>query len=108
MSRRRKTPKLRVDLQSSTELLRDRRGVSKITRDMVMGRDRYRCQECDNVGVFASGGNEPVEKLEICYRVSPEDGGSNAMGNLVTLCVQCIRRRGCEPIGGPYNYFQWL
>ena len=108
MSRRRDKKKQHVDLYSMVELGRDRRGVSSITRDMVMQRDGYVCQECNNVSVFASGGGEPVEKLEICYRVLPEDGGNHSMGNLITLCVQCIRKRGLEPIGGPYNYSQWL
>ena len=90
------------------ELSRDRRGISSITRDMVMDRDGYVCQECDNVAVLTSGIGKSAEKLEICFRVLPEDGGNNSMGNLITLCVQCIRKRGLEPIGGPYNYAQWL
>jgi len=90
------------------ELRRDRRGVSSVTRDMVMGRDLYECKECENVAVCSSGGFEPVEKLELCYRTQPEDGGNNSMGNLITLCIQCIRKRGFDPIGGPYNRQQWL
>jgi 5-methylcytosine-specific restriction endonuclease McrA len=107
MSRRRRSPKQRVDLFSTVTLPRDRRGVSSITRDMVMERDDYRCQECDNVAVVSSGGSEPVEKLEVCYRVLPTDGGNNSFGNLITLCIQCIRKRGVEPVGGPYDWAQW-
>jgi hypothetical protein len=89
------------------ELRRDRRGVSSITRDMVMDRDGYKCQECDCVAVIMSGGPEPVGKLEVCYCIVPEDGGNNSMGNLVTLCLDCIRKQGLEPVGGPYNFGQW-
>ena len=108
MSRRKKTQVPSVDLYSPDELRRDRRGVSSITRDKVMERDRYVCQECENVAVVASGRGEPVEKLEVCYRILPEDGGNNSMANLTTLCVQCIRKRGLEPIGGPYDHRQWM
>jgi 5-methylcytosine-specific restriction endonuclease McrA len=108
VSRRKRSHNPPADVHSGIELPRDRRGVSSITRDMVMKRDGYCCQECDNVAVVNSGGSEPIDKLEVCYRSLPEDGGNNSFANLVTLCVQCIRKRGLEPVGGPYDSAQWL
>jgi|GEM_PF-3424556 5-methylcytosine-specific restriction endonuclease McrA len=108
MSRRRKTTPKPVDSDSTTVFRRDRREVSSLTRDMIMARDGYCCRECDNVACIASGGGEPVEKLEVCYVIAPEDGGNNSMSNLITLCVPCIVKRGDEPIGGPYDGYQGL
>jgi 5-methylcytosine-specific restriction protein A len=61
------------------------RGDWPRTRDLVLKRDRYRCQVqgqgCDGRGVEAD------------HIVSVAEGGDNSLENLRAICVPCHRRR---------------
>ena len=51
-------------------------------RVKVFNRDGYRCQDCGRAG-----------GLEAHHVIPLEDGGSNGLGNLTTLCRDCHIRK---------------
>ena len=75
---------------------------------MILSLDGYLCEQCGK-GPPISGSNNHIE-VQIAHRVMPEEGGNNSMGNLVTLCIDCLKSRGLEPCdNGIYDGFQhWL
>jgi 5-methylcytosine-specific restriction protein A len=61
-----------------------RSGDWAIRRKAVLVRDAYRCQEC---GIVC------VELAQVDHIIPLEDGGSDDMANLQTLCVACHGRK---------------
>jgi 5-methylcytosine-specific restriction endonuclease McrA len=55
-------------------------GEWAIRRKAVLVRDSYRCQAC---GIVC------VERAQIDHVIALEDGGSDDMANLQTLCLHC-------------------
>jgi hypothetical protein len=64
-----------------TELSAKRGGLSVRKRFFVFKRDKYRCRICGATGV----------ELEVDHIVPVAEGGSDALGNLQTLCFKCNR-----------------
>ena len=56
----------------------------KRTRRRVLTRDRHQCQECKRQG---------LGRLEVHHAKPLQDGGTDDMDNLVTLCYDCHRAR---------------
>jgi len=56
-------------------------------RRKVLDRDAYRCRECGRAG-----------RLEVHHKRPLKDGGSNALANLVTLCVCCHKATHKRPV----------
>ena len=58
-----------------------RKTLSVRKRFLVFKRDRYKCRVCGRSGV----------ELEVDHKVPVAQGGSDALGNLQTLCFDCNR-----------------
>ena len=64
--------------------------VSAALRYRILKRDNFRCVDC---------GAEPVDtSLHIDHRLSINDGGTNEMENLATLCAECNLGKGSSSI----------
>ena len=68
-----------------------RKPISPRTRWIVLNRDQHRCRSCGR------GAGERGVKLEVDHIVPVSAGGSNALSNLRTLCLQCNRGKGGKP-----------
>ena len=56
-------------------------------RGVVRERDSWRCRECGRAG-----------RLEVHHKIPLKDGGSNALENLLTLCVGCHKAAHKRPV----------
>lgn len=75
----------RPDRRPSRRVRDERKSGWSRVRLRVLRRDRFRCVEC---GVASGRGNRGV-RLVVHHVVGLSVGGSDRMGNLVTLCVSC-------------------
>jgi len=65
----------------------ERRKIMSVRkRFFVFKRDRYRCCMCKRSGV----------ELEVDHKVPVAQGGTDALDNLQTLCVDCNRGKWCS------------
>lgn len=68
------------------KITRDRPPIGKDKRRRILARDRHACRYCGNdSGPFEIDHVLPVVK-----------GGSDRIGNLVTACRECNRRKGAD------------
>ena len=63
-----------------------REGLAPKIRWQVMARDSFTCHYC--------GRRPPEVILEVDHMVSVVEGGNNALGNLITACMDCNRGKG--------------
>lgn len=71
--------------------IRGPRNVSSSSRFRIMKRDNFCCQLCGRKGIEDS-------PLEVDHIHPLAKGGSNQDSNLWTLCFECNRGKGTEPL----------
>jgi 5-methylcytosine-specific restriction endonuclease McrA len=75
------TPGSRARLADTVRRASGRRTIPKSKRFAVLMRDDYTCQYC--------GRSAPDVELHVDHRVPLSRGGSDAVANLATACIDC-------------------
>lgn len=70
----------------TTQIVPERKPLSKRTRFNIFKRDRFACQYC--------GSTPPAVVLEVDHVLPVAAGGTNASHNLITACFDCNRGKG--------------
>ncbi|MFN9099412.1 MAG: HNH endonuclease [Gemmatimonadaceae bacterium] len=94
---------------SDEKTMAKRRTISKRTRFEVFKRDRFRCQYCGKeapsvvlslreIGPDAVAADVRVEDLHVDHVVPRAAGGTDAITNYVTACVECNLGKGPIPL----------
>jgi hypothetical protein len=85
---RRRVVTLEHEIEYILANIENRPRISKKIRTEALKRDDFQCKDCGD-----------REKLQVHHLLSIEDGGTNKLDNLVTLCLPChIKRHEGERI----------